>query len=157
MRISAVQTFVLKLLPEHADDVYLGMRRDGSRLAADAGYVVREPWRSLYSARYETVLVRLETACGQVGWGEALAPVGPEVVATAIDTLLAPQLLGADPRRVRPTSYALRELMRERGHLVGHQADALAAVDIALWDLAARAHDTPVATLLGGAYRDVMP
>ena len=26
--------------------------------------------------------------------------------------------------------------MRERGHLVGHQADALAACDIALWDLA---------------------
>jgi galactonate dehydratase len=47
--------------------------------------------------------------------------------------------------------------MRERGHLVGHQADALAAVDIALWDLAGKALRVPVASLLGGAYRTQIP
>ena len=47
-----------------------------------------------------------------------------------------PVLIGEDPRRVRPLWTKLTGLMRERGHLVGHQADALAAVDIALWDLA---------------------
>lgn len=158
MRISEVRTYALKLpAADRADGVYLGRQRDGSPLRPEAGYVVRPPWRSLYSAGYETVLVQLVADNGLTGWGEALAPVGPEVVQTAVDTLLAPQVLGADPRRVRPTSYAMRELMRERGHLTGHQADALAAVDIVLWDLAGRTHGLPVATLLGGAYRDRVP
>ncbi|HEX6445287.1 MAG TPA: mandelate racemase/muconate lactonizing enzyme family protein [Streptosporangiales bacterium] len=161
MRITEVRTHVLKLTPDEsageAYGVYLGRRRDGSALTAEAGYVVREPWRSLYSARYETLLVSLHADDGTVGWGEALAPVGPEVAETVVSTLLAPQLLGADPRRLRPLWHALRELMRERGHLTGHQADALAAVDIALWDLAGRAHGLPVVDLLGGAYRDPVP
>nr|WP_238363306.1 mandelate racemase/muconate lactonizing enzyme family protein [Actinopolymorpha pittospori] len=135
----------------------MGPLTNGQQLRDEDGYVVRAPWRSLYSARNETVLVRLRTDDGSVGWGEALAPVGPEVVATAIDQLLAPQLLGRDPRRVRPAWSELRDLMRERGHLVGHQADALAAVDIALWDLAGKVHQAPLADLLGGAFRTAVP
>jgi D-galactarolactone cycloisomerase len=154
VRVVEVSTFVLRL---SADDAYLGALADGRRLRDEDGYVVRAPWRSLYSARYETVLVRLTTDNGLAGWGEALAPVGPEVVATVIERLLAPQLLGRDPRQVRPAWSALRDLMRERGHLVGHQADALAAVDIALWDLAGQAYGAPVADLLGGAFRTEIP
>jgi len=45
--------------------------------------------------------------------------------------------------------------MRERGHLVGHQADALAAVDIALWDLWGKIAEQPVAALLGGGAASV--
>ncbi|MBC7974637.1 MAG: hypothetical protein H7138_06585, partial [Myxococcales bacterium] len=63
---------------------------------------------------------------------------------TIIDKLLGPVLTGRDPRRVRPLWTLLSGLMRERGHLVGHQADALAAVDIALWDLAGKLHGIPV-------------
>ncbi|GAA5019776.1 mandelate racemase/muconate lactonizing enzyme family protein [Actinopolymorpha pittospori] len=154
MRIVEVRTCVLRL---STTDVYLGPLTNGQQLRDEDGYVVRAPWRSLYSARNETVLVRLRTDDGSVGWGEALAPVGPEVVATAIDQLLAPQLLGRDPRRVRPAWSELRDLMRERGHLVGHQADALAAVDIALWDLAGKVHQAPLADLLGGAFRTAVP
>ena len=152
MRISEVRTYVLQLTPDDESGVYLGAAQ-----APGAGYAVRPPWRSLYSAAYETVLVQLVTDSGESGWGEALTPVGPGVVAAAIDELLAPQLIGVDPRSVRPASYRLRELMRERGHLVGHQADALAAADIALWDLAGRLHGLPVATMLGGAFRDPVP
>lgn len=47
--------------------------------------------------------------------------------------------------------------MRERGHLVGHQADALAAVDIALWDLTGRLTGRRVVDLLGGAFREEIP
>ncbi|MGP3963230.1 hypothetical protein ACTWPT_45330 [Nonomuraea sp. 3N208] len=53
--------------------------------------------------------------------------------ASIVDRLLAPALIGQDPTRVRPLWDRLTGLMRERGHLTGHQADALAAVDIALW------------------------
>lgn len=152
MRIAAVDTFVLKI---DNDEPYLGVLPDGTGPAD--GYAVRPPWRSLYSPRFETVLVRLTAEDGTAGWGEALAPVGPEIVAAVVRTTLAGQLVGADARSPRPVVRAAAELMRERGHLVGHQADALAAVDIALWDLAGRLLEVPVATLLGGAYRQRIP
>jgi len=152
MRIRDVETFVLKL---PADSAYLGRLTDGSEIGP--GYQVREPWRSLYSARYETLLVKVTAEDGTVGWGEALAPVAPEVPAQIVDSLLGPVLRGMNATRPRPAWRALRDLMRERGHLVGHQADALAAVDIALWDVAGRIAGLPVAELLGGAFRTEIP
>jgi galactonate dehydratase len=151
VKIAKVDTFVLKLAPPEA---YLGAPPAG---AQPAEYFVRPPWRSLYSGRFETLLVRLTCDDGTEGWGEALAPVAPEVVQAIVDRLLTPVLLGEDPRRVKPLWSKLSGLMRERGHLVGHQADALAAVDIALWDLAGKAAGVPVHALLGGAYRDEIP
>lgn len=148
--ISEVDCFVLKL---RHDTPYLGHAAG----LPDAGYATRPPWRSLYSARFETLLVRLTADDGTTGWGEALAPVAPEVPAEIVRRMLAPALRGADPRHVQPLTAGLRELMRERGHLGGHQADAIAAVDIALWDLAARLADLPVHVLLGGAFRQRIP
>ncbi|MER7443826.1 mandelate racemase/muconate lactonizing enzyme family protein [Micromonospora avicenniae] len=152
-RIAAVDCFVLKL---PSAERYLGPIGDSADPTPPA-YAVRPPWRSIYSPRFETLLVRLSTADGTSGWGEALAPVAPEVPAEVVRRLLAPALIGTDPRRVRPLSAALRDLMRERGHLGGHQADALAAVDIALWDLAGRLAGLPVHELLGGAFREHVP
>lgn len=147
-RITDVRCFPVKI---RHHDAYLGTPAD------DDGYFVRPPWRSLYSARFETLLVSVTTEDGTTGWGEALAPVAPEVPAAIVERLLAPVLLGADPTRVRPLWERLTGLMRERGHLTGHQADALAAVDIALWDLTGRLTGLPVAALLGGAFRDCVP
>ncbi|APU21996.1 enolase superfamily enzyme related to L-alanine-DL-glutamate epimerase [Actinoalloteichus sp. GBA129-24] len=138
-----------------AEAAYLGALADGSPPAR--GYAVRPPYRSLYSDRYETLLVRVVAEDGTAGWGEALAPVAPEVPAQVIDLLLAPVLIGSDALSPRPNWTMLRELMRERGHLVGHQADALAAVDIALWDLAGRLTGRRVVDLLGGAFREQVP
>lgn len=148
--IAEVRTYVLKL---PADTPYLGAMPDASA----PGYQVREPWRSLYSAQYETLLVEVIADDGTSGWGEALAPVAPEVPAAIVDLLLAPVLRGRSATSPRPQWSRLRDLMRERGHLVGHQADALAAVDIALWDLAGRLADRPVADLLGGPFRSSLP
>ncbi|WP_433217683.1 mandelate racemase/muconate lactonizing enzyme family protein [Dactylosporangium sp. CS-047395] len=186
-------TWAVKL---RGEDVYLGA---ATREASDRPYYLRPPWRSLYSDRYETMVVRLTCDDGTVGWGECLAPVGPEVPKAIVDRLLAPILLdpgplppadaglagagtpgvagagspgvagagspgvagagspGVDPRAVRPWWARLSGLMRERGHLGGHQADALAAVDIALWDLAGKAAGLPVHALLGGAFRATVP
>ncbi|MDX2917518.1 MULTISPECIES: mandelate racemase/muconate lactonizing enzyme family protein [Streptomyces] len=152
MQIASVETFTLKI--RHTD-AYLGVLPDGSDVPA--GYQVRAPWRSLYSPRFETLLVKVVAEDGTAGWGEALAPVAPEVPARIVDLLLAPALTGQDALAPRPAWSRLRNLMRERGHLVGHQADALAAVDTALWDLAGRLRGAPVAALLGGAFRDRLP
>jgi len=120
-------------------------------------YGTKPPWPSVYGNHRETLVVRLTADDGTEGWGEALAPVAPEVPGEIVRRLLAPVLLGADPRRVRPLRQQLGELMRERGHLGGHQADAIAAVDIALWDLAGKLADRPVVDLLGGAFHDTVP
>jgi D-galactarolactone cycloisomerase len=152
MLIRDTDSVVLKIA---GDEAYLGRLADGS--AAGTGYAVREPYRSLYSSRYETLLVRVTAEDGTTGWGEALAPVAPEVPAMIVDRLLAPVLRGMDATRPRPAWSRLRDLMRERGHLVGHQADALAAVDIALWDLAGRLAGRSIADLLGGAFRTELP
>ena len=152
MHIVGVDTYILKL---RADSAYLGALADGTD--PGAGYAVRPPWRSLYSDRYETLLVRVTAADGTVGWGEALAPVAPEVPAAIVNLLLAPVLVGMSATAPRPAWSRLRDLMRERGHLVGHQADALAAVDIALWDLAGRLTGRRVVDLLGGAFREDVP
>ena len=49
------------------------------------------------------------------------------------------------------------DAMRDRGHITGYHIDALAAVDIALWDLKGKLLGQPVWQLLGGAYRDTIP
>ena len=125
--------------------------------APPRSYSTKPPWPSIYASSREALLVKLTADDGSVGWGEALAPVSPEVPAKIIELLLKPALLGADPTRVRPLVTGLRALMRERGHLGGHQGDAVAAVDVALWDLAGRIAGVPVHQLLGGAQRDVVP
>lgn len=144
-RVTSVESFILRIDGQ------------GELLPDEPEYNVAKNRGTLYSPAAETVFVRIEADDGTVGWGECLAPVGPRVVAAIIEDIITPALLGADPREVRPLRQRLGELMRERGHLFGHQADALAGVDIALWDLAGKLHGVSVATLLGGAYRTVIP
>ncbi|WP_426518744.1 mandelate racemase/muconate lactonizing enzyme family protein [Diaminobutyricibacter sp. McL0618] len=150
MQIVGVEAFVLKI---PVAEPYLGKLPEPS----DTGYFVRPPWQSLYSDRYESMLVRVIAEDGSEGWGEALAPVGPEITAAIVERLLAPMLTGRDATSPRSNWHFLRSLMRERGHLVGHQADALAAVDIALWDLCGRITGRSIADLLGGALRETIP
>lgn len=137
-------------------EAYLG-RLPSGEAAPESGYFVRPPWRSLYSRAFETLLVSVRCETGEVGWGEALAPVAPEVLAEIVDRLLAPVLVGRDPHEVGVLRETLSDLMRERGHMGGHQADALAAVDIALWDLKGRLCGESVASLLGGPFRREVP
>jgi muconate cycloisomerase len=101
--------------------------------------------------------VRLETAGGLVGWGEAACLGGPtwseesaESVAATVERYIAPWLLGRDAAAVE----ALRQEMARR--LQGNPF-ARAAVEMALWDLNGRALGVPVHRLLGGAVRDRVP
>ncbi|CAB4556105.1 MAG: mandelate racemase [Actinobacteria bacterium] len=105
---------------------------------------------------FDSTIVRLEALDPQVGtvvgWGE-MAPLGafydPSFAegARAGIALLAPHVLGADHR-------APVALHRRMGlHLNGHPY-AKSAIDMACWDLAGRAADTPLVDLLGGREGD---
>src|SRR5690606_15642228 len=95
VRIERVETHAVKLRPAEA---YLGTRPDGGQ--GDDYYYLRPPWRSLYSDRFETLLVKITCTDSTYGWGEALAPVAPEVPQAIVERLLTPALIGQDPRLV---------------------------------------------------------
>jgi L-alanine-DL-glutamate epimerase-like enolase superfamily enzyme len=139
------------------------IRRDESYLGAlPAGvdphsYFLRPPYRVLYTAYFETCFVKITTDEGLVGWGEALAPVAPEVAAEIIRQLIAPVLRGRDPLDGDVLWNTMYDLMRDRGHYGGFMLDAISACDIALWDLRGKLLGQPVYKLLGGAYREPIP
>ena len=103
------------------------------------------------------VFVRLETADGLVGWGEAACLGGPtwseessESVAATIERYIAPWLVGRE-------GAGIELLAREMAKRVQGNPFARAAVEMALWDLNGRALGVPVHRLLGGRVRDRVP
>ncbi len=113
---------------------------------------------SLIGLRKDTVLsvclVRVDTDEGLTGWG-LTAITEEEVVAAAIDEVIAPAIVGLDPLRHEAIWDRLYWLLSPRGQ-TGYASHAIAAVDIALWDLKGKALGQPVWRLLGGA-RDRVP
>ena len=101
--------------------------------------------------------VRIETADGLTGWGEAACLGGPtwseessESVAVTIQRYIAPWLVGRDATRIEALS-------REMARRVQGNPFARAAVEMALWDLNGRALGVPVHRLLGGRVRESVP
>lgn len=153
MKIARVSAFAVK--SERAYVMSGAVQQQG--LLPGSEYRRFAPHRQLYSTRSEAALVRIETDDGLVGWGEAQAPIAPEVVLTIVERVLAPALLGEDALATSARARDMYETLRVRGQTGGFQQDAIAAVDIALWDLRARAHGQSLADLLGGRLRDRLP
>ena len=147
MRIQNIEVYPLKI---KKGPVYLG-NSEGLRDTSD--YYIRPEYRSIYSRNLETLLVKITTDNGLYGWGESLAPVGPEVTGELIKRLFVPFLIGEDPRNIDVIWNKLYDSMRERGHYTGFMVDAISAIDVALWDILGKAVQLPVYQLLGGAYR----
>lgn len=107
----------------------------------------------VYPAQAETLLVKITTQGGMVGWGEAHSPPVPRVSQALIEDLFAPQLIGQDALMIEALWDKLYHSMRMRGHVSGFMIESLAAVDIALWDLAGKLLGQPIYKLLGGPFR----
>jgi D-galactarolactone cycloisomerase len=105
----------------------------------------------------QTVLVRIETDGGQIGWGEAHAPYAPTVTQALLLDLLAPLILGHDPLASEVLWERMYGAMRLRGHSTGFTMEAIAGIDIALWDLRGQIMGQPIYALLGGPYRTQIP
>ena len=103
-----------------------------------------------------SLLVRVETDSGIVGWGEG-GQYGPaEPVASCINHVLAPQVVGRDPCepvRLWEELYAATRDFGQKGAYI----EAMSALDIALWDIKGQALGVPVHNLLGGAFRQSVP
>ena len=97
-----------------------------------------------------TVLVRVDTDRGLVGWGEC-SPMNGRVTAAHVRHSLAPLVVGRDPFDIE----ALVEDMFVKTYKIAGQGQAMAisGIEIALWDILGKAFEVPVYRLLGGAYR----
>jgi L-alanine-DL-glutamate epimerase-like enolase superfamily enzyme len=104
------------------------------------------------------VFVRIETADGTVGWGEAITQFPPASRATVrlVEDLAEP-IVGRDPTANVEIWRALRQQTWWYSYRGGLASFALAAIDIALWDLKGKLLGQPLVELLGGAHREQLP
>jgi D-galactarolactone cycloisomerase len=104
--------------------------------------------------RRSATLVEVITDQGLTGWGEAFAQglEPPQIAVAAIEHALAPLLIGADPLDTEVLWHRMYHATRDYGRK-GSVVAAISAIDIALWDIAGKAHGVPVHRLLGGAFR----
>ena len=112
---------------------------------------------SRFRGATQATLVKITTKQGLVGWGESHAPGAPRVHQTVISDLLAPILIGQDAREVEPLWEKLYSSQRLRGYATGFYTEAIAGVDLALWDLLGKYLEQPLYRVLGGKYRDSVP
>jgi len=99
-------------------------------------------------------LLQVETDAGITGIGATQSPAGP--VAALVEDI-KPLVIGEDPsdpgrlwRRMNEGWPALRGRAGEGGIAI----NAMAAIDIGVWDIAGKARGEPIHKLMGGAVKD---
>ena len=97
-----------------------------------------------YDAR-ELCLVEVTTDEGITGWGEGYGPA--RVIRAAVEHFFAPLLIGRDVEDPPAVWRALYERSSDYGRK-GIMLSAISALDIALWDIKAKAAGEPVWRLL---------
>ena len=95
-------------------------------------------------------LIRVDTDSGLSGYGEA-GSTGP-MARARIETMKG-LLIGKDPLTIEVHFQNMTSLM----HTYMAHIPTISGIDIALWDLAGKILGVPVATLLGGPFRESIP
>ena len=109
---------------------------------------VGTPWRDL-------VFVELLTDTGLVGVGEVRPLNKTESFVAVVGELAGRYVIGTDPFDTERLAWSIERL--EYGRPSEHGQSALAAFDIASWDLIGQELGVPVWKLLGGRFRDRVP
>jgi len=113
----------------------------------DAKVLVSSPGRNF-------VTLRVFTDQGFVGLGDATLNGRELAVASYLQVHLIPCLIGRDPFQSEDIwQYFYRGAYWRRGPVA---MTAIAAIDMALWDIKGKAFNTPVYNLLGGKSRDAV-
>src|SRR5438094_5554683 len=98
----------------------------------------------------QALVFEILTEDGLTGFGEAYGP--PAVNRTLVDEVYAPRLVGKNALEHAVLGEDLYSAFRDYGRK-GWPVAAIAAIDIALWDLKGKALRQPVFRLLGGPFR----
>ena len=113
---------------------------------------VPQPAGSGRAGLIRSLVVEVRTDDGLSGFGEALSPASPRATAAVIDDCFAPLLIGADEAAIGLLWQKMREALVPRA--AGSGAEAVSAIDIALWDLLGQRLNAPIHVLLGGHCRE---
>jgi L-alanine-DL-glutamate epimerase-like enolase superfamily enzyme len=111
-----------------------------------------------FGAENGGVVLRLTTNANITGWGYisfGFETGGPKVVEDILQGMLKPALIGQDPtlsKKLRKEMWRAAEYSGTSGLVTC----AMAAVDMALWDIVGKMAKMPVYRLLGG-YRQSLP
>jgi L-alanine-DL-glutamate epimerase-like enolase superfamily enzyme len=119
---------------------------------------VREPVRTSFGVMHDRPMVLVEAIDedGVTGWGEAwcnFPNVGAEHRARLVESVFAPMVVGtrSTPAQAFERLSASTAVLAIQSGEPGPIAQCIAAIDIALWDLAARRANQPLWRLLGGS------
>jgi L-alanine-DL-glutamate epimerase-like enolase superfamily enzyme len=151
--IKSIELFPLAI---PRDEPYLGPLETGTQ-PNEHGYFVRPGNKTIYSTHDQSVLVKVTSESGVVGWGESFGVTVPDVVAQLQKQLIAPLVIGRDPHDVMVIYEDLYDALRVRGFYGGFWVDAIAGVDMAIWDLRGKLTGLPVYKLLGGLRHPRVP
>ena len=98
------------------------------------------------------VTLKIETRCGITGIGDATLNGRELAVATYLEQHVVPNLIGRDAGRIEDTwQFLYRGAYWRRGPVT---MTAIAAVDVALWDILGKLAGLPLYRLLGGRSRE---
>src|SRR6266849_4463762 len=128
------------------------------RIPFDAGAASFRQGASAIAA-LDMIIVEVSTDTGLTGWGDAFAYVCPRTTMTAIDEMIAPQARGFEVPDAEGIPGFMDRIQRNL-HLFGRYGItmfAISGLDIALWDLAARAQGVPLHRLIGTSKRARIP
>jgi len=103
--------------------------------------------------RLEILLVRVQTDDGLVGWGEAFGHAGIAATRAALDTIVAPLVVGREAGHSTNDIESLAHDILHATHLLGRNGSfvyAWSGIEIALWDLLGKRAGLPIYRLLGG-------
>lgn len=104
-----------------------------------------KPWKS-----QEIVLVKVETEDGLVGWGEAFSYSCQSAVVAALEDMVAPLVVDREIDEISDFMRRLQQVLHLFGRY-GITMFACSGLDIALWDLAAKASSKPLGKLINEA------
>ncbi len=113
-------------------------------------------WEPSDTPGQRSAFVRVHAGDGLVGLGEASPMQGGLASLGMVVHDVAPALIGADPLDHAVLQDRLLHRLVKLGP-EGALAGALAAIDIALWDLKGQMLGQPIHRLLGGAWRTALP
>ena len=128
------------------------------RVAKMEAIPVTYPEPNDFDATRYLCLVKITADDGQVGWGESITqfPEANFAVEAIIDGL-AEFVVGKDPVHTEALWRRHKQQAWWYGYRGGIASYAIAAIDIALWDLKGKALGRSVLDLLGGPVHDRLP
>lgn len=102
------------------------------------------------------LVVKVETTePGLIGWGCASSPQRPLAIRSVVDDYLGPLLVGRPAGDIDDFHHLASLSPYWRGGAI--ENNALAGIDLALWDIKGKAAGMPVHQLLGGQVREHVP